>query len=209
MRSERQPVQPNTIKAERHDTSVRAYGAPLPLNPILAPRFAANTAVAVAFSSQLMRLVRCSVGSVGVVVNVTLQVVPARKFVRGEVVVRTAAEVDEVCRQHEHCWIHWIDDKGYAICLDESEEGSTYSGRNWYPYSKELDDEMAGRNVLEGSLVAATTARRKVRKAQLRDIDVQPFVRTSLLLTPRSLSRRRIGRCSTASPCRGSLLSWM
>lgn len=87
---------------------------------------------------ELMRLARCSVGSMGVVVNVTLQVVQARKFARSEVVVRTAAEVDEVCRQHEHCWIHWIEDKGYAICLDESEEGSTYSGRNWYPYSKEV-----------------------------------------------------------------------
>ena len=60
-----------------------------------------------------------------------------------------------MCQRHEHCWIHWIDDKGFAICLDEDQDGSPYNGRNWYPYSKELDEAMAGRNAL------TTDAKRK------------------------------------------------
>ena len=38
--------------------------------------------------NELMRLARCSVSSLGVVVNVTLQVVSAKMLIRSEVVVR-------------------------------------------------------------------------------------------------------------------------
>ncbi|GMH97484.1 hypothetical protein TrST_g13885 [Triparma strigata] len=99
-----------------------------------------------------LKCARCSLGRLGVVVEVTLQATKLKKFARTEVIVSTAAEIDAVSRAHEHCWIHWVGNRGFAICLDEAQEAeggvSVYNGRNWYPFSAELEKEMDGRNVV-------------------------------------------------------------
>ena len=87
---------------------------------------------------ELLKLARCSLGRLGVVVEVTLQVTSLKKFAKTEVIVSSAKEIDAVSKAHEHCWVHWVGDRGFAICLDEAEEGSAYSGRNWYPFSAQV-----------------------------------------------------------------------
>ena len=45
----------------------------------------------------------------------------------------------------EHAWVQWRVGVGaVCVCLERDADGQIYNGRNWFPYSKELDDLVEG-----------------------------------------------------------------
>ena len=120
-------------------------------------------------TSAALRLLRCSLGEAAVLCEVSLQVEPQRCFVRREVpLLRIAAgrtpnimvEVDRMIgdltkilndEANQHVWVQWrLGGGAVAICLrepgldpgsgEDGNEGQHYDGRNWFPFSPELQN---------------------------------------------------------------------
>ena len=120
-------------------------------------------------TSAALRLLRCSLGEAAVLCELSLQVEPQRCFVRREVpLLRIAAgrtpnimvEVDQMIgdltkilndEANQHVWVQWrLGGGAVAICLrepgsdpvsgEEGNKGQHYDGRNWFPFSPELQN---------------------------------------------------------------------
>lgn len=111
------------------------------------------------YSDELMKTARCSCGSLGVVVDVIFELLPAGSLLRTEVLLDMNAldsvhTLQSLALKNEHCWIQWVigedttSDEAAAIVLsrvprnDIAESTRIYNGRCWYPYEDVLSAMM-------------------------------------------------------------------
>lgn len=110
------------------------------------------------YSNSLMKTARCSLGSMGVVTDVILELAPAVRLHRAENTLDMKMNSDsyqqllDIALENEHCWIQWIigDDEdsdeaaaitlSRVVCCDGLVE--MYIGRCWYPYSDTMSQMM-------------------------------------------------------------------
>ena len=100
---------------------------------------------------ELMQAARCGLGKLGTIACLTFSVSPLVKLSKREVAIDINSGICEqlvtlgdAC---EHIWVHWRlgATHALALCLERDEEnGKQYDGRNWFPFSAELDNYMKG-----------------------------------------------------------------
>ena len=120
---------------------------------------------------ELLKVFRCGLGLVGVICEVSLNV-SLRKYVRrSEIEVPTKIEfkldemkILEIVDQYEHVWIQWkLGAKAIALVLKEcdNDSGEVYNGRNFYPFSTELEEMVADRDKIDNLALIADVKKKK------------------------------------------------
>lgn len=84
---------------------------------------------------------RCSIGRIGVVLDIAFRVAPAYRVSRRCLMLQggfNQAHLVDTLLQAEHAWVHWLltenQSEVHAIFLDKDGD-HWYDGRNWFPYS--------------------------------------------------------------------------
>lgn len=109
-------------------------------------------------SDALLKIARCSGGSLGVLTDVILELTPSMPLCRVEVGLNMkepciSQRLQKLAVETEHCWIQWVVgevedlDVAAAITLSRTthvnfESCSFYYGRCWYPYGETLTSMM-------------------------------------------------------------------
>jgi hypothetical protein len=133
--------------------------------------------------------IAAGLGNEGVLVEIALQTADVIKVRRKEIVLhardadpaRVAAQLSALAASPsvEHMWVQWkLDSTAVCIVLERAKEGEAYDGRNWFPYSLELD------KMMESSEKEAKKATKKYTLQHSFPISSLPslvsFVQTSL-----------------------------